>query len=135
MFNHLPDVTNQTPEERISALHEAKILVTATPASGGVAQALVGRSSVSAPDVDSMIRVAEYINTGHDYRDTHDQRKERKTYGLASAGTLLMPMSIFFEDNIEVRDEEKADEPDPDGEQAEGGPEDAGEETPGADPR
>lgn len=115
MFNHLPDVTNQTPEERISALHEAKNLVTAIPGNGGITEVFSGRKAMPAPDVDSMIRVAEYINTGHDYRDTHDEREEPDY----QRGMLIMP-DIFFPTlkvSYENEESEEKDGPeDPDGE-------------------
>ena len=55
----LPEVTS-TMTERSKALDAAKILLAArTP------------FTTAAVDVTSLMRLAEYIATGHDYYDTH----------------------------------------------------------------
>lgn len=54
-----------TPSQRFAALLSAKTLLT-----GGENTALFSKSSPPAPNPTPMIRIAEYILTGVDYRDT-----------------------------------------------------------------
>lgn len=54
-----------TPSQRLAALHSAKTLLT-----GGENTALFMKTSPPAPNPTPMIRIAEYILTGVDYRDT-----------------------------------------------------------------
>lgn len=52
------------PSQRLAALHSAKTLLT-----GGENTALFMKTSPPAPNPTPMIRIAEYILTGVDYRD------------------------------------------------------------------
>lgn len=52
------------PSQRLAALHSAKTLLT-----GGENTALFSKTSAPAPNPTPMIRIAEYILTGVDYRD------------------------------------------------------------------
>lgn len=74
MYNELPSVETSTPAERLQALKDAKELMTSSP-SGGLASAFIGEQKPGVGGkpsaITSLIRVAEYISTGHDYRDTH----------------------------------------------------------------
>lgn len=86
-----------TPSQRLAALHSAKNLLT-----GGESTALFTKTSPPAPNPLPMIRIAEYILTGVDYRDAdpaaasdihgHNGREEDvKEYdGDSPAGPLLV---------------------------------------------
>jgi hypothetical protein len=80
MYTELPTITTSTASERLQALRDAKDLMSGTEA-GGVGAALFGPTKTtpgaSAPAIDGFIRLAEYITTGHDYRDTHPEGKRR----------------------------------------------------------
>lgn len=77
MYNELPAVKS-TSAERLQALKDAKLLVTSTPGDGGMVEVFNGKKPTPTPDVHAMLRVAEYITTGHDYMDTHDEREQEK---------------------------------------------------------
>lgn len=76
MYNELPSVETSTPAERLQALRDARDLVAGESPKGGFFQTLAGDNGKSGAGtegkaVTALIRVAEYITTGHDYRDTH----------------------------------------------------------------
>lgn len=78
MTSHLPAVTS-TPAERLDALKEAKVLLFVPAAfSGGPFSATKVEGQMPSPD--DLFRVAEYITTGHDYKDTHPTGKRRPVF-------------------------------------------------------
>lgn len=92
MTSHLPEVTS-TPEERLAALRESKALlfVPAAFSSGGISTAKV---EGKAPSVDELLRVAEYITTGHDYLDTHPKGKRRPLIQNVNVHAVGMPEEV-----------------------------------------
>lgn len=78
LYSELPLIETSTPGQRLDALLHAKNLLAGDPVvkSGGP---FSGNSTEPQDVVSSteMIRLAEYITTGHDYRDTHPQGKRR----------------------------------------------------------
>jgi hypothetical protein len=109
-----------TQQERIDALREAKSLVIGRDAS--VAGTLFGNATGAIRQNDegvlTLLRLAEYITTGHDYLDTHPvplepTKKERRkrikeirkvvqeemaAQVEANRGTLIMPKMESFDD-------------------------------------
>jgi hypothetical protein len=78
LFIELPTQTDSTPEQRLEALKAAKDLMAGSPetTTGGI----FGNSTTKPRDyfdATEAIRIAEYITTGHDYRDTHPEGKRR----------------------------------------------------------
>ena len=76
MYTELPAVKITTAAERLAALQDSRDVIAGKPASGGFASALLGdggrKGTGDLPgSVDQLIRLAEYITTGHDYKDTH----------------------------------------------------------------
>lgn len=92
MTSHLPEVTS-TPEERLDALREAKALlfVPAAFSSGGLSTA---KADGKAPAVEELLRVAEYITTGHDYLDTHPKGKRRPLIQEINVHAVGMPEEV-----------------------------------------
>lgn len=86
MYLEIPAVDG-TPESRIKALQTAKPLLT----SGGPF------SATGAPSLD-LIRVATYIETGHDYLDTHPQGKRRPVIKEVTNVTVVAPPTVDQED-------------------------------------
>lgn len=96
MFTPTPLTTATTPKQRIKALWEARALLSDTP--GQTKPAIFGGGSVdpvASPDPTEMIRIAEYISTGHDYRDTHPKGKRRP---LITNVTVMAPPAMDTED-------------------------------------
>lgn len=62
-------MANVTPSQRLAALHSAKHLL-----SGEQGSTILGKTSMAAPKALPMIRLAEYILTGNDYRDVEELR-------------------------------------------------------------
>lgn len=92
MYTELPLISTSTPVERIAALQTAKDLLTSTP--GKTSPAIFGGGStetVHAPETFEMIRLAEYITTGHDYRDTHPEGKRRPIIKNITKVTVMAP--------------------------------------------
>lgn len=78
MFEQLPTIKTSTPDERLQALKNSRELLLSEP--GESKSTIFGggsKDSRRAPETFEMIRLAEYITTGHDYRDTHPQGKRR----------------------------------------------------------
>lgn len=80
-YTELPTITTSTPAERLQALQDAKDLMSSSGTQGGLTEAFFGRTK-SAPGtstevIDGFLRLAEYITTGHDYKDTHPEGKRR----------------------------------------------------------
>ncbi|QWY82793.1 hypothetical protein PP641_gp053 [Arthrobacter phage SilentRX] len=78
MYVELPLIKTSTPADRLQALKDSRELLTATP--GESKPAIFGGGSVEtvyAPETAEMIRLAEYITTGHDYADSHPKGKRR----------------------------------------------------------
>jgi hypothetical protein len=95
MYTELPLIETSTPVERIAALRTAKELLTATP--GESKPAIFGGGSVEtvyAPDTEEMLRLAEYITTGHDYRDTHPEGKRRPVIKKITNVTVVAPEGV-----------------------------------------
>ena len=78
MYVELPAVT-VTPAERLQALKDAKQLMSGHESSGAFGSMFSSKAApgASADAIDGFIRLAEYITTGHDYRDTHPEGKRR----------------------------------------------------------
>lgn len=94
MYVELPAVT-ATPAERLQALKDAKELMTGTPeiSTGGI----FGGNTTKPRDffdADEAIRVAEYITTGHDYKDTHPVGKRRPVIKQVANVTVVAPPGI-----------------------------------------
>lgn len=78
MFEQLPTIKTSTPAERLQALKDSRELLLSEP--GESKSTIFGGGSTEAryaPETFEMIRLAEYITTGHDYRDTHPEGKRR----------------------------------------------------------
>lgn len=78
MYTELPTITTSTPAERLQALKDAKALLAASPKT--TTAGIFGGTSTEPGDYvlpEDMLRMAEYITTGHDYRDTHPEGKRR----------------------------------------------------------
>jgi hypothetical protein len=72
LYTEIPTITTSTPAERLQALKDAKELLAGSPevTKGGI----FGGDSTKPRDVfdtTEALRLAEYITTGHDYKDTH----------------------------------------------------------------
>lgn len=65
---------DSTSKERLQALKDVKPII----APGGIVGAFAGGS----PGVTELLRLAEYVTLGHDYKDTHTTDVN---------GTLIMP--------------------------------------------
>lgn len=83
---------DSTSKERLQALKDVKPILGAS----GMAGAIVGGS----PLVDDLLRLADYVTVGHDYKDTHPE----STGLLAGAGTLVMPHVVMMPDNMSAED-------------------------------
>lgn len=97
MYVELPAVT-ATPADRLQALRDARALLTTTP--GETKPAFFGGGSVEtvyAPDTAELLRLAEYITTGHDYRDTHPAGKRRPIINTTNV-TVVAPPAVDNED-------------------------------------
>lgn len=75
-------MTRVTPAQRLAALHSAKTLLT-----GGENTALFVKSSPPAPNPFPMIRLAEYITTGVDYRDRDSEWDPEVTHATDGLDT------------------------------------------------
>lgn len=60
-------MANITPSQRLAALHSAKSLL-----AGEQGSTILGKNNVAGPKALPMIRLAEYILSGNDYRDVHE---------------------------------------------------------------
>lgn len=77
-YTELPLITTSTPTERLQALKDARELLTSKPGeTNGSIFGGGGKEAVYAPAPDELLRLAEYITTGHDYKDTHPVGKRR----------------------------------------------------------
>lgn len=77
-YTELPLISTSTPAERVQALRDARELLTAQPGeTTGTIFGGGGKEAVYAPAPDELLRLAEYITTGHDYADTHPVGKRR----------------------------------------------------------
>lgn len=77
-YIELPLIETSTPFQRLTALQDAKALLAASPEVS--TSGIFGGNSTKPNDFgnpDEMIRLAEYITTGHDYKDTHPTGKRR----------------------------------------------------------
>lgn len=80
MYTELPLIETSTPADRLQALKDAKELMSKENATGLMAAFGAPTKSdpgSAVPVIDGFIRLAEYITTGHDYRDTHPEGKRR----------------------------------------------------------
>lgn len=92
MYVELPLIETSIPDQRLQALKDAKELLSGSPVvkSGGP----FSGSNTEPQDVVSpaeMIRMAEYITTGHDYRDTHPKGKRRPIIKHVTNVTVMAP--------------------------------------------
>jgi hypothetical protein len=95
LYVELPLIKTSTPEARLQALKDSRELLTSTP--GETKGAIFGGGSVEtvyAPDTAEMIRMAEYITTGHDYRDTHPEGKRRPVIKQVTNVTVMAPQGV-----------------------------------------
>jgi hypothetical protein len=79
MYTELPTIETSTPADRLRALQDAKKLMSGAEP-GGFAAMFTASASTPGPGreaIDGFIRLAEYITTGHDYKDTHPEGKRR----------------------------------------------------------
>ena len=91
MISHLPEVTS-TSNERLAALKEAKALLF-VPTSENKS-VFGGTVTSAAPVTDELLRVAEYITTGHDYLDTHPKGKRRPIIQNVNVSAVGMPAEV-----------------------------------------
>ena len=90
MYTELPLIETSTPAERLAALKDAKGLLSGTPkTTTGFFAGSTEPTDAVAPD--EMIRLAEYITTGHDYRDTHPEGKRRPVIKKITNVTVMAP--------------------------------------------
>lgn len=99
MYVELPMIETSTPDQRLEALRNAKELLAGSPVvkSGGP----FSGSNTEPQDLVSpteMIRMAEYITTGHDYRDTHPEGKRRPVIKQVTNVTVMAPQGVDTED-------------------------------------
>lgn len=100
MFIEIPAVDG-TPESRIAALREARELLKEEPKTS--APAIFGGTTTDPGAVagpSALIRLATYIETGHDYADTHPKGKRRPLVKNTHV-TLVAPTGIPTPDDIE----------------------------------
>ncbi|ALY10588.1 hypothetical protein FDH86_gp053 [Arthrobacter phage Tank] len=73
MYNELPTITDSTPAQRLQALKDARDLVAGEAPKSGLVAAFGSDApkGAGATSAEALIRLAEYITTGHDYADTH----------------------------------------------------------------
>jgi len=90
MYLETPNVPG-TPESRIKALKEARVLLKEEPevTNGIVFGGGSTKPGAVAPAAE-LIRVATYIETGHDYRDTHPEGKRRPLQRITNV-TVMAP--------------------------------------------
>lgn len=77
-YTDLPLITTSTPAERLQALKDSRDILASKPEE--VKPTIFGGGSAKhapAPAPEDMLRLAEYITTGHDYKDTHPEGKRR----------------------------------------------------------
>lgn len=92
MYTELPLIETSTPAERLAALKDAKELMAGTPetSTGGI----FGGATTKPRDffdTAEAIRIAEYITTGHDYKDTHPAGKRRPVIKKITNVTVMAP--------------------------------------------
>lgn len=102
------DAPDSTPKERLEALKASKDLMSGN-GSGGIMKAIAGDTKQApghgAESIDGFIRLADYITTGHDYRDNHPNAKHM------SSGVLIMPtISITVPEGVTAEDVARATE-------------------------
>jgi hypothetical protein len=101
MYTELPLIETSTPAERLAALKDAKELMSgAKPGGFGAlfADGPAGPGS-STTAIDGFIRLAEYITTGHDYKDTHPEGKRRPI--IRNTHVTVMAPPSFGPDDLE----------------------------------
>lgn len=98
MYLEIPAVEG-TPASRIEALRESRDLLKEEPATSK-ASMFGGEShnpgSVAGPT--ALIRLATYIETGHDYKDTHPEGKRRPIIRNTTNVTVMAPSGADAED-------------------------------------
>lgn len=98
MFTALPLIETSTPAERLAALQDAKKLMSGAEP-GGFAALFSASAPTPGPGreaIDGFIRLAEYITTGHDYKDTHPEGKRRPI--INEHHVHVSPMAVNVED-------------------------------------
>lgn len=95
MFTELPTITSSTPAERLQALKDSQGLLAGQPevSTGGIFGGSTTRPR-NITDPAELIRLAEYITTGHDYRDTHPEGKRRPVIKNITNVTVVAPPGI-----------------------------------------
>ena len=96
-YAYLPIVETSTPDQRLQALKDAKDLMSSNGNKGGIMTAFVGENK-TAPGashevITGMIRLGEYITTGHDYSDTHPFGKARPIVNTHNITVMVPPMT------------------------------------------
>ncbi|UOK18378.1 hypothetical protein SEA_BRUHMOMENT_62 [Arthrobacter phage BruhMoment] len=75
-YIELPEVTGSAAT-RIEALRESKELLEGEALQSSAGAFGSSKKEYSLPGASELIRLATYIETGHDYRDTHPEGKRR----------------------------------------------------------
>jgi hypothetical protein len=96
LYLEIPPVTTATPAERLQALNDAKALMSGNESSGSFGSLFATKSApgAGATAIDGFIRLAEYITTGHDYKDTHPEGKRRPIIRNITNVTVMAPSGI-----------------------------------------
>lgn len=95
------DTPDSTPEERLQALKDSKGVMSGSTPVGimgmfGGTKATPGHGTEA---IDGLMRLADYITTGHDYRDNHPNAKHMPS------GLLIMPtISINVPEGVTAED-------------------------------
>lgn len=100
MYTEIPNVPG-TPESRIAALKESRELLkqdpkVTTPAIFGGGATEPGQVG----DATSLIRLATYIETGHDYLDLHPTGKRRPIIKTTNV-TVVAPNGVPSQEDID----------------------------------
>jgi hypothetical protein len=94
MYVELPAVT-ASAADRLQALKDSQEILAGQPevTSGGI---FGGNSTKprNIVDTDELIRLAEYITTGHDYKDTHPEGKRRPVIKHVTNVTVVAPPTV-----------------------------------------
>jgi hypothetical protein len=96
LYLELPAVT-ATPADRLQALKDSKVLLAGSPKT--TTGFFAGSTEpTDAPNPDNLIRLAEYITTGHDYKDTHPEGKRRPVINQVTHVHVIAPPTLDTED-------------------------------------
>ena len=94
LYTEIPNVPG-TPQSRIAALKESRELLKEEPST--TKASMFGGETLNPGSVGSateLIRLATYIETGHDYKDTHPQGKRRPIIKQTTNVTVVDPSGM-----------------------------------------